>query len=208
MNTFELQRLKMAWLAAKESGDTQAQMRLLQEHSTEREALIDFIAAYHATGGAEPIDMDAPILPLAQRAYQSALKRVFEPQTAPSATSTPAEFVAFANLAELRKGRNLSKIDVAKGLHLSVDVWNKFEAGAIELLSLSQRQLERIASFFQVHVDQFGTLLDASQPAITLNRRQTPAAARSSRQGPEKQSFAEAIARSTMSKEDKQFWLE
>ncbi len=205
MNTFELQRLKRAWLTAKESGDTQAQRRLLQENPTEREALIDFIAAYHATGGAEPIDENAPILPLTQHAYQSALNRVFEQQATSSATATIA---AFANLAALRKDRNLSKVDVAKGLHLSVDVWSKFEAGAIELLSLSQRQLERIAGFFQVNIDQFGTLLDASRPAVTLNRRQTQSAASSVQQGPKKQTFAEAIARSNMSKEDKQFWLE
>jgi len=200
MNTFELQRLKMAWLTAKESGDAQAQMRLLQENPTEREALIDFITAYHATGGAEPIDENAALLPLTQRAYQRALSRVFEQQTAPSAS--------FANLAALRKERNLSKVDVARGLHLSVDVWSKFEAGAIELLSLSQRQLERIAGFFQVSIDQFGTLLDASQPAVTLNRRQTQAAASSDHQAPKKQTFAEAIDRSNMSKEDKQFWLD
>lgn len=196
MNTFELQRLKMAWLAAKESGDTQAQMQILREHPTEREQLIDFIAAYHATGGAEPIDIDAPILPLTQHAYQGVLDRIFAPQA------------AFANLAELRKSRNLSKVDVAKGLRLSVEVWNKFEVGAIELVSLSQRQVERITTFFQVGMDQFGALLDASQPTVTLNRRQTREAAREVKQGPQKQSFAEAIARSTMSKEDKQFWLE
>lgn len=198
MNTPELQRLKMAWLAAKESGDTQAQMRILREHPTERELLIDFIAAYSATGGAEPVDLDAPILPLTQRAYQSVLDRVFAPQPAAS----------FANLFELRKSHNLSKVDVAKGLRLSVDVWNKFEGGAVELVSLSQRQLERIATFFQVGVDQFSALLDASQPATTLNRRQTQEAARDAKQGLQKQSFAEAVARSTMSKEDKQFWLE
>ena len=48
MNTLELQHLKMAWLAAKEAGDTQTQMRLLRDHPTEQEALVDFIAAYHA----------------------------------------------------------------------------------------------------------------------------------------------------------------
>lgn len=198
MNTFELQRLKMAWLAAKESGDTQAQMQILREHPTEREQLIDFIAAYHATGGAEPVDMDTSILPLTQRAYQGVLDRVFAPQAV----------AAFANLTELRKSRNLSKVDVAKGLRLSVEVWNKFEVGAVELVSLSQRQVERIATFFQIGFDQFGALLDASQPTVTLNRRQTREAAREVKQSPQKQSFAEAVARSTMSKEDKQFWLE
>ncbi|GAC1358358.1 MAG: hypothetical protein NVS2B12_01430 [Ktedonobacteraceae bacterium] len=202
MNTFELQSLKMAWLAAKESGNTQAQMRILQEHPEAREQLIDFIASYHAMGGADSIDEDAPMLPLTQRAYQNALQRVFEPQTATSMAA------AFTNLAELRKSRKLSKVDAARGLRLSVDVWTKFEAGAIELVSLSQRQLERIAGFFEVGMDQFEALLDGSQPAVTLNRRQTKEAARSIQQGPQKQSFAEAVKRSTMSKEDKQFWLE
>ncbi|MBA2679338.1 MAG: helix-turn-helix transcriptional regulator [Ktedonobacteraceae bacterium] len=198
MDRFELQRLKMAWLAAKESGDTSAQTQILREHPGEREQLIDFIAAYSATGGSEPIDMDASMLPITQRAYQSALDRVFPLQT----------MAAFANLYELRKSRNLSKVEAAKGLRLGLDVWSKFEEGAVELVSLSQRQIERLATFFQVGIDQFGTLLDGSQAATTINRRQTAEAARNAKQGPQKQSFAEAIARSKMSKEDKQFWLE
>jgi len=124
------------------------------------------------------------------------LERVFAPQP------------AFANLGELRKSRRLSKVDVASGLRLSVDVWNKFEAGAIELASLSRRQLERLASFFQIGAEQFGTLLNQSQPALTLNRRQTREASLHEQQGPKRQSFAEALARSTMSKEDQRFWLE
>jgi transcriptional regulator with XRE-family HTH domain len=196
MNAFELQRLKMAWLAAKEAGDTQTQMRILQDNPTEQDELINFIAAYHATGGDEKVEQDVPMLALTQRALQSALDRVFEPQP------------AFATLAALRKSRNLSKLDVAKGLRLSVDVWNKFEAGAIELVSLSERQLERITHFFEIGVDQFASMLSGSQPSITLNRRQTREAARNTQQGPQIQSFAEAIKRSNMSKEDKQFWLE
>lgn len=198
MNRFELQRLKMAWLAAKENGDTSAQIQILSEHPGEREQLIDFIAAYSATGGSEPVDIDASILPLTQSAYHSALDRAFPLQTV----------AAFVNLYELRKSRNLSKVDVAKGLRLGVDVWSKFEEGAVELVSLSQRQVERLATFFQVGIDQFSTLLNDSQAVTTLNRRQTAEAARNAKQGPNKQSFAEAITRSTMSKEDKQFWLE
>jgi len=197
MNTPELQRLKMAWLAAKETNDTQTQIRLLRDHPTEQEALIDFVAAYHATSrtDVENVAPDVPLLALTQRACQSTLERVFEPQ------------LAVATLSELRKSRHLNKVEVAKGLHLGVDVWNKFEEGAIELVSLSQRQLQRLAEFFQVSVEQFGTLLDHSQPAFTMNRRQTREAA-DKEQGPRKQSFADAINRSTMSKEHKQLWLE
>jgi transcriptional regulator with XRE-family HTH domain len=197
MNTPKLQRLKMAWLAAKEAGDTQTQTHLLRDNPTEQEALINFIAAYHAIGRAdrEATEPGTPLLALTQRACDSALERVFEPQ------------LAVATLSELRKSHHLNKVEVAKSLHLGIDVWNKFEEGAIELVSLSQQQLQRLSEFFQVSIEQFGTLLNQSQPAFTINRRQTREAA-DKEQGPHKQSFADAIARSTMSKEDKELWLE
>jgi len=198
MNTPEVQRLKMAWLAAKEAGDTPTQFSLLRDHPGEQAALIDFIAAYHATASIqlEEEQGNEQLSTLTQRACQRALERVFEPQ------------LAVASLIELRKSRNLSKVDVAQGLRLSVDVWNKFEAGAIEMVSLSQRQVERLTRFFQVSVEQFGNLLNSSQPAVSMNRRQTRGASRSQRQGPQKQSFTEAIERSAMSQEDKSFWLD
>ncbi len=198
MNTTEIQQLKMAWLAAKEAGDTQTQIRLLRDYPEQQSELIDFIAAYTATTGTETTE---PLLPMTHRALQNALNRVF-------ASEMVAAQLTAMNLSELRKSRQLSKLAVVKGLRLSLDVWEKFEAGAIELVSLSQRQLERLAQFFQVSTEQFGTLLSNSQPAFTLNRRQTREGARSEQQGPRKQSFTEAIARSTMSKEDKRFWIE
>lgn len=193
MNTPELQRLKMAWLAARETGDTHTQLRLLQEHPGEQATLIDFIAGYYATEQIELAE-NATLLPLTQRACQSALERVLSTQ------------LALASLGELRKSRNMSKVDVAKGLRLSVDVWNKFESGAIELMSLSERQLARLAQFFQISIEQFSGLLNTSQPTLSLNRRQTQPASHDEQQGPKKQSFVEAIARSSMPKEDKEFW--
>ncbi len=196
MNTPELQQLKRAWLAAKEAGDTRTQLSLLRDHPGEQAALIDFIAAYHATAGTSlNEEQNTELSALTQRACQIALERVFAPQ------------LAAASLGELRKSRSMSKVEVAQGLRLSVDVWNKFESGAIELLSLGQRQIERLAAFFQVSVDQFGNLLSNSQPALGMNRRQTREASRT-QQGAQKQSLAEAIERSNMSKEDKRFWLE
>jgi transcriptional regulator with XRE-family HTH domain len=195
MNTPELQRLKMEWLAAREADDAETQRKLLLDHPGEQAALIDFIAGYHATQEIA-LEENATLLPLTQRATQTALERVF------------AAAAVAANLAELRRSRQLSKVDVAKGLRLSVDVWNKFETGAIELVSLSQRQMERLAAYFQIGVEQFSTLLNASQPAVSFNRRQTRSAARNEQQGPQKQSFTEAIARSNMSQEDQRFWLD
>ena len=72
-NISELQALKMAWLAAKETGDTQTQLRLLRDHPIEQADLITFIAAYAATEGQNE---EQPLV-LTQRAMQTALERVF-----------------------------------------------------------------------------------------------------------------------------------
>lgn len=199
MNTRELQQLKMAWLAAKEAGDTQAQMNLLLNHPDAQEMLIDFIAGYAATT-IEPGQADEELLPMTRRAYQTALERVFDQQAEVAATT----------LRELRAQRGLTLVNAAKSLRLGVDVWKKFEDGVIEAASLSQRQLERLASFFQIGAEQFGSLLSNSSPALTLNRRQTGEAARRQQQEPgqKKQSFAEAIEKSGMTKQEKKVWQE
>jgi len=99
-------------------------------------------------------------------------------------------------------------VNAARGLRLRVDVWKKFESGAIELLSLSESQLARLASFFQVSIEQFGAMLNNSQSVFTLNRCQTSIAACSKQQSPKKQSFVEAIEKSVMTREEKRYWLE
>ncbi len=202
MNNHELQAIKMAWLAAEEAGDTRAKLALLRDHPELQDTLIDFIAAYHVTSpaGAEP-----EILPLTRRATQSALARVFAPQqvaaVAPATVALPA-----ASLRELRSLRGLALAETARGLRLGIDVWKKFEDGLIELSSLGERQLARLAAFFQVSSEQFGAMLNQSQPAFTLNRRQTASAAKQTRQT--RQSFAEALEKSTMASADKQAWLD
>ena len=197
MNTREreIQQLKMAWLAAKEAGDTQEQIALLRDHPAEQAELIDFIAAYRATSVPGPDALHTPLSPMTQRASQVALERVFG-----------GSLVA-ANLRELRMQRGLSMANAARGLRLGIDVWKKFEDGAIELVSLGERQRERLVAFFRVSSEQFGAMLNNSQPTLALNRRQTSSAARGE-QGPKKQSFTEAIEKSTMSKEEKRLWLE
>ena len=66
---------------------------------------------------------------------------------------------------ELRTRRGLSLVSAARGLRLGADVWKKFEQGAIDLVSLSERQLERLARFFDVSAEQFGLILNNSQPS-------------------------------------------
>jgi transcriptional regulator with XRE-family HTH domain len=195
MNTSELQQLKMAWITAKEKGDIETQVTLLRDHPEAQAALIDFITAYHATTMDETDATENSLLPLTQRASQVALERVFDRQA------------VAASLQQLRAQRGLTMVSAARGLRLSVDVWKKFESGAIELVSLSESQLARLAHFFQVTVEQFGSMLNNSQPAMTLNRRQSSNAARSEQQSPKKQSLAEAIEKSTMTKEEKRYWL-
>jgi transcriptional regulator with XRE-family HTH domain len=201
MNTSDLKQLKIAWLAAEEAGDNRAQLSLLRDHPEALAELADFIAAYRATNFLEQevaSNSELALLPLTQRAGLRALERVF------GQTSTALNV---ASLRELRARRNLSLVQAAKGLRLGVDVWKKFEEGAIDLLSLTDRQLAKLADFFQVSADQFGSLLGNSRPALALNRRQTGEAARA-QQGPKKQSFAEALEKSGMSDEQKREWLE
>lgn len=195
MNNKELQNLKIAWLSAEEVGDKQAQFALLRDYPDAQEALIDFIAAYRITEPGESNAQQADLLPLTQRAYATALERVFGPS------------MATADLRQLRVQKGLSLAEAARGLHLGIDVWKKFEDGVIELMSLSERQLARLAHFFQVSAEQFSGMLNNSQPLPTLNRRQTALAARSTPDKREKQSFAEALKKSTMSKEEKKEWL-
>ena len=196
MNNNELQRIKMAWLAAEEVGDKQIQLALLRDHPEAQEALIDFIAAYRITNPVEEDAQEAALLPLTQRAYTAALDRVFGPSLLP------------ADLRQLRVQKGLSLSEAARRLHLGVDVWKKFEDGLIEVVSLSERQLERLAHFFQVSIEQFGNMMNNSHPVFTLNRRQMPQAARSTTNRAKKQSFTEAIQKSSMSKEEKQEWLD
>jgi transcriptional regulator with XRE-family HTH domain len=195
MNNDELQQLKMAWLAAEEAGDKERQLALLRDHPDAQDSLIDFIAAYHITEpGVENVQQVA-ILPLTQRAFATTLDRVFSPP------------MAQGGLRQLREQTGLSLVETARGLRLGIDVWKKFEDGVIELVSLSERQLERLANFFHVGVEQFGNLLNNSQPIPTLDRRQTAQAARKTFSQQKKQSFAEAVKKSTMSREEKKDWL-
>ena len=195
MNNDELQQLKMAWLAAEEVGDKERQLTLLRNHPDAQESLIDFIAAYHITEPGEENVQQVEILPLTQRAFATTLDRVFSPS------------MAQGGLRRLREQRGLSLVETARGLRLGIDVWKKFEDGVIELVSLSERQLERLANFFHVGVEQFGTMLNNSRPIPTLDRRQTAQAARNTFNQQKKQSFAEAVKKSSMSREEKKDWL-
>lgn len=193
MDTQTLQQVKMAWIAAKEAGDAQAQVALLRDNPGLQDDLVTFIAAYHATEIDAAAAGDKQLLPMTRRAMQTALQRVFTPQAAP------------ATLAELRKQRGFASVsDAAKALRLGADVWKKFESGLIDLASLTEKQLDRLARFFNISASQFGTLLAGSQPGMTMNRRQTASGAR---QQQKSQTFAEAIEKSDMTREEKRLWL-
>ena len=195
MNNDELQQLKMAWLAAEEARDKDRQLALLRDYPDAQEPLIDFIAAYHITEPGEENAQQVEILPLTRRAFATTLERIFSPS------------MAQGGLRQLREEAELSLVETARGLRLGIDVWKKFEDGVIELVSLSERQLVRLADFFHVGVEQFGNMLNNSQPIPTLDRRQTAQAARNTLNKQKKQSFAEAVKKSTMSKEEKKEWL-
>src|SRR5260370_22181757 len=114
----------MAWVAAEEAGDKQAQFALLRDHPNAQDALIDFVAAYRITEPGVQETQQAELLPLTQRAYATALERVF------GAT------LAAANLRELPTQQKLSLPQAARALHLRVDVSKKIEDWVIELLTI------------------------------------------------------------------------
>ncbi len=214
MNKQELQKIKLDWLFAEEHGDTARQTDLictLSDYPDAQSDLIDFIAAYRASDIPGPDASYEYLVPMAFRAMDTAMKRVFgESASMVQATNVlPAMALLSAQtLSELRMQRGFSKTTAARGLRLSIDVWNKFEEGAIDLISLTRSQLDRLSTFFEVSIEQFSHLLSNSQPTPMLNRRQTGRAARSTHQGPRKQSLAEAIERSTMTHDEKNLWLE
>ena len=194
MNAKDVQHITMAWLAAEDRGDRAAQVALLRDYPDAQDELTDFIAAYHMTEIAPP-ESEA-LLPLTERAAQTAMQRVF------------GSALASADLRSLRARKGLSLTQAARGLRLGADVWKKFEDGIIDLLSLSERQIGRLAQFFSVSAEEFSALLQNSSPVPTLNRRQTAQAARESELQPvRKQSFAEAIEKSSMTKAEKKEWL-
>src|SRR5260370_38349002 len=148
MNNNEFQHLKMAWLAAEETGDKDVQLALLRDHPDAQEALIDFIAAYRITEPGEGNAQQVEILPLTQRAFTTTLERVFGPA------------MAHAGLRQLREQNGLSLVETARGLHLGIDVWKKFEDGVIELVSLREGQILGRGHFFHVGAEQFGNMLN------------------------------------------------
>src|SRR5260370_25704497 len=155
-----------------------------------------FVAHYRFTDPVAGEAQQAALLPLTQRAYATALERVLGPHLLPT------------DVRQLRVQKGVSLAEAARRLHMGVDVWKKFEEGLIELVSLSERQMERLAHFFQVSTEQFGNMANNSHPVFTLNRRQTAQPARSTPNRPKKQSFTEAIENSSIPNEDKQEWLD
>src|SRR5260370_39877092 len=117
MNNNELQRIKMAWLAAEEVGDKQIQLALLLDHPEAQEALIDFIATYRFTDPVEADAQQAALLPLTQRACATALARVLGPSLLP------------ADLRQLPVQKGLSLAAAARRLNMGVGEWIHVEEG-------------------------------------------------------------------------------
>jgi hypothetical protein len=108
-------------------------------------------------------------------------------------------------LAQLRRARELSKKTIASTLRLSVDVWHKLENGAILLETLSSDCLNTLAQGLQITREELLRLLThkhaSTQNSMCYTTRRPVLL-------PEPQSFATAITRSSMSREDKQYWLQ
>ena len=106
------------------------------------------------------------------------------------------------NLTQLRVERGWSKVEAARALRLGTDVWDKLEQGVILPDSLTRGQVAQLAGCFAVSALLFLTLLKQSRPqppSVCQRRGAAPGT-------PAVQSFALALERSAMRRQEKRFW--
>jgi transcriptional regulator with XRE-family HTH domain len=206
----ELQQAKMELAAAHEAGEAMQLRQLALHYPAQLETLTDFVAGLYATDVAESeatLPVTADIEALTLRARQRALNAVFSV----AAVSQPAA-AAVNTLAQARKARGLSLVELARQLTLGVDVVRKLEEGRILAASVPQRLANRLAETLAVSQEHILALLrtppgNEFQPAL---RRQQTVGKQSQRESQpvQSQTFAEAVQHSpSMADEQRAFWL-
>ncbi len=207
----ELQQAKMELVAAHEAGKTALLGQVALRYPAQLEKLSDFVAGLYATDVGEqdaalevPVEIEAITL----RARQRALSAVFGAALATQTSVAPAN-----TLAQARKARGLSLVELARRLGLGADVVQKLEQGRIVAASVPQRLADRLAETLAVSKDQIWAMLRSApgasaQPAL-LRRRAVGKSSQSEGQPAQPQTFDEAVRHSpSMAPEQLAFWVE
>jgi transcriptional regulator with XRE-family HTH domain len=206
-----VQQAKMDLAAAHAVGESALLREVAVRYPAQLEELADFVAGLYATDVDEQeaaLLITADIEAITLRARQRALDAVFVTASATQTVETPVRI-----LAQERKARGLSLMQLGQRLDLGVDVVQKLEQGRITVASLPQRLTDRLADVLALSRERIGEILQKTpgqslQPAL-LRRRTVGRTAPSENQPAQPQTFAEAVQRSpSMTDEQRAFWLE
>ncbi|MEO7000727.1 MAG: helix-turn-helix transcriptional regulator [Ktedonobacterales bacterium] len=203
----DLMRAKMALVAAREQGATEALGAELVKHPADADELTTFAMALIATASydAEPIPAD--VCEVAARARTQAFAVVFgEPVAAPVAVAAPQGALAgMLSLKALRQARGLGMKTVAERLGLGADVLSALEAGRIAVASVPERLTNALGELLGASLDQLtGAMSLSVQPAL----RRSQVGAVKGDQAPAPLDFAEVVRQSpSMSAQQKAAWL-
>jgi transcriptional regulator with XRE-family HTH domain len=206
-----MRQAKMDLAAAHAAGESALLREVAVRYPAQLEELADFVAGLYATDvdeqeAALPITADIEAATL--RARQRALNAVFVTASAAQTAQTPVR-----TLAQERKARGLSLMQLGQRLGLGIDVVQKLEQGRITVASLPQRLIDRLADALTLSKERVGEILQTApgqslQPAL-LRRRPVGRATPSESHSAQTQTFAEAVQRSpSMTDEQRAFWLE
>lgn len=206
-----VQQAKMDLAAAHAAGESTLLREVAVRYPAQLEELADFVAGLYATDldvqeAALPIPPEIEAITL--RARQRALNAVFVTASATQAAQTPAR-----TLAQERRARGLSLMQLGHRLGVGVDVVQKLEQGRIMVASMPQRLIDRLADALALSKEHIGEILRTTpgqslQPAL-LRRRTVGRATLPESQPAQAQTFAEAVQRSpSMTAEQRAFWLE
>ncbi len=202
-----LRQAKLALVAARERGETDALARALRASPAQANALADFALALTATDsyGNEALTPDVSEIAAAARAR--AFTAVFGAEAADVAPALAASAQA-RSLKALRQARGVTLSAAARALGLGVDVLSALEAGRVRASSAPRQLTEALSGLLDATVDQISAALGA-QAAPALRRGALDAS--HTRESPESSAqldFADAVLLSqSMTPEEKARWL-
>jgi transcriptional regulator with XRE-family HTH domain len=193
---------KMELVAAREHGEQEILVHLLQRYPAHALALTEFSAALVATASYEREEPTPATERIAAQARARALAAVFPVAAQPTRAAT-----AIASLKALRQARGLTAKAVAQRLGLGVDVLSGLEAGVIRVASVPERLARSLGEALDATLDQVLLALQTQAAVAPALLRSTQGATVRGAQ-PHELDFAEAVRLSPgMTAEQKALWL-
>ncbi len=203
-NTPELPRdLQIQLIEAFERGDSGFAVTCMGRHPDLSDAISSFMLALVAVSGPGAPEDDAELDAVVTRGTRKGLERFFAAQAA-------ALVPAVTTLSEAMRAASVSKIRLARQLHLGVDVVDLLVSGRINLATVPRRLFERVGATLGASLDQARRWAEAAQsgpqasPALLRGKAAPPDASDAT----PALSFIQVVQGSgNMSDADKADWL-